>query len=97
MDELQKHPRKDAPESLFDATTAVVLGQVGFFTLLIVLAAVGIGLWLDQRFDTLPRYTLILVIGSMPLSVFITFRTVKRALKRRAANDAPKELENGTD
>jgi len=86
MDETKKHDRNDPTASLFNATTAVVLGQVGFLTMLIILAAIGIGLFLDRRFETLPWITLILVLGSIPVSLYITVRTVKRALNRQAEN-----------
>ena len=82
MNEPQKSPGSDLSDSLFNATTAVVLGQVGFLTLVIILAAVGIGLFLDRQFDTKPLITIILILGSIPVSLFITVRTVKRVLKR---------------
>ncbi len=71
-------------ESLFNATTAVVLGQVGFLTLVIILVSVAIGLFLDRTFETLPWMTIILVLGSIPVSLLITVRTVKRVLNRHA-------------
>jgi F0F1-type ATP synthase assembly protein I len=97
MNESQKHDRNDPTVSLFNATTAVVLGQVGFLTLVIVLSAAGIGLFLDRRFETLPLYTIILVLGSIPISLFTTLRTVKRALRRSAAKQEPDECKNELD
>jgi magnesium-transporting ATPase (P-type) len=69
-------------KTLFNVTTAVVLGQVGFLTLLIVLLAVGAGLWLDGVLSTRPLFTLILVLASIPLSLVLTVKTVKRAIQR---------------
>ena len=69
-------------KTLFNVTTAVVLGQVGFLTLLIVLLAVGAGLWLDGVLSTGPLFTLILVLASIPLSLVLTVKTVKRAIQR---------------
>lgn len=69
-------------KTLFNVTTAVVLGQVGFLTLLIVLLAVGVGLWLDGVLSTRPLFTLILVLASIPLSLVLTVKTVKRAIQR---------------
>lgn len=84
MDEPQKKPKVDLTDTLFNATMAVVLGQVGFLTLVIILAAIGIGLWLDQRFETRPLVTLVLVLCSIPASLVFTVRIVKRAVSRHA-------------
>ena len=97
MDERQNTPRNDLSESLFNATTAVVLGQVGFLTLVIILAAVGIGLFLDRRFETQPWITLILVLGSIPVSLFITVLTVKRVLNRQAVNPESDECAHDSE
>ncbi len=94
MEEPQKHPEKDLSDSLFNATTAVVLGQVGFLTLGIILAAVAIGLLLDRQLDTRPLFTIILVLGSVPVSLYITVRTVKRALSRHTAQPESDECTN---
>jgi F0F1-type ATP synthase assembly protein I len=80
----RKPPKAEKKDYLFNATTAVVLGQVGFLTLVIILVSVGAGLWLDQHFATRPLFTLILVLGSIPISLILTVRTVKRALSRQS-------------
>jgi F0F1-type ATP synthase assembly protein I len=97
MDESKNNPRSDLSDSLFNATTAVVLGQVGFLTLGVILAAVAIGLFLDRQFDTRPLFTIVLVLGSVPVSLFITVRTVKRALTRHAVQPESDESNNDPD
>jgi MFS-type transporter involved in bile tolerance (Atg22 family) len=57
-------------------TLAVVVGQVGCLTLVIIAIALIAGLWLDARFDTKPLITLGLVIASVPLTLFLMFRVV---------------------
>ena len=79
-------------QSLFNVTTAVVLGQVGFLTLLIVLLAVGAGLSLDRVLSTRPLFTLILVLGSIPVSLVLTVKTVKRAIRREKQVLSDKEV-----
>lgn len=56
--------------------------QVGCLTFLVAGLALAGGLWLDVRLDTFPRWTLILVLGSMPLALFGVFWMVRRALKK---------------
>ena len=53
-----------------------VIGQVGCLTLVIILVALVAGLWLDNQFQTRPLITIILVIVSMPITIFLMFRVV---------------------
>ncbi len=55
---------------------AGVLGQVGCLTLLIILAALVAGLWLDNQFHTRPLFVLILVLASIPVTLVLMFRLV---------------------
>jgi F0F1-type ATP synthase assembly protein I len=54
--------------------------QVGCATLLIVFLAVFIGIGLDKVLDTKPLFTIMFVLGSAPLSLFLTFWLAKRAV-----------------
>ena len=53
-----------------------VIGQVGCLTLVIIVVAMIVGLMLDNQFQTRPLFTLILVLASIPLSLFLMFRLV---------------------
>ncbi len=53
-----------------------VIGQVGCLTLVIILVALVAGLWLDSQFQTRPLFTIILIIVSMPITIFLMFRVV---------------------
>lgn len=56
--------------------------RVGCLTFLVAgLALVG-GLWLDVRLETFPRWTLILVLGSAPLTLVGVFIMVRHALEK---------------
>jgi F0F1-type ATP synthase assembly protein I len=63
-------------------TLASVAGQVGCLTLVIVVAALFGGLWLDRALQTRPLFTIVLVIGSMPVSLFIMYRVAMSAVAR---------------
>jgi hypothetical protein len=65
----------------FNMKTLTVGGEVGCSTLLIVLAAVFGGLWLDNLFDTKPLITVVLVLASAPLSLVLTVWIATRAVK----------------
>jgi len=62
--------------------------QVGGLTLGIVLVAVFGGLWLDRLFGLKPLLTILLVLASAPLSLWLTVRVAKRAVRK---NNPPAE------
>src|SRR4030067_390786 len=56
-------------------------GQVGCATLLIVFLALFVGIGLDKLLGTKPLFTIVLILGSAPLSLFLTFWLAMRAVK----------------
>lgn len=74
-------------------TLAVVAGQVGCVTLLIVLGALFGGLWLDNHFQTRPTITLIMVLASVPVSLASMLLIVRSATKKIKINQS-KNAEN---
>ena len=60
----------------------VLIGQVGCLTLVIVLASVFGGLWLDKLFNTKPVFTLALLFAGIPISVFVMLVVARRTLAR---------------
>lgn len=59
-----------------------VIGQVGCLTLVIVMLALGAGLWLDSRLNTGPLFALLLVLGSIPVTLYLMVRIVLAAAPR---------------
>ena len=70
----------------------VMVGQVGCLTLIIILASVFGGLWLDNRFDTKPIFTLVLLLAGVPISVLVMIVVSRRTLAR-----LKEEAEKDTD
>jgi F0F1-type ATP synthase assembly protein I len=60
----------------------VMVGQVGCLTLIIILASVFGGLWLDKTFDTKPVFTLALLFAGIPVSVIVMLVVARRTLAR---------------
>ncbi len=79
-------PEPKGGQKLLNLTLAGVAAQVGCLTLVIVLAAVMAGLWLDARFDTKPWFTLGLVVVSIPLSLGAMFLVVRLAISKIKAS-----------
>jgi hypothetical protein len=59
-----------------------LLGQVGCVTAALIIAALLAGLWLDQQFATKPVFTLILLMGSVPVTIYFMIRIVLRGMAR---------------
>jgi F0F1-type ATP synthase assembly protein I len=60
----------------------VMVGQVGCLTLVIILASVFGGLWLDKTFNTKPVFTLVLLLAGIPVSVLVMLVVARRTLAR---------------
>lgn len=60
----------------------VMIGQVGCLTLIIILASVFAGLWLDNTFGTKPIFTLVLLFAGIPISVLVMLVLARRTLAR---------------
>jgi F0F1-type ATP synthase assembly protein I len=63
------------------AVTMTVVWVAGL-TLVVVFAALFAGLWLDKILNSKPIFTIVLVLVSIPVTLFLTFRVVKTATAR---------------
>ena len=63
----------------FNTILATVVGQVGCLTPVIILGSLFAGLWLDRQFETNPLFTILFIVGSAPISVFVLYRIVRTA------------------
>jgi F0F1-type ATP synthase assembly protein I len=77
-----EHEPLGRKQRLWNMTLAVAAGQVGCLTLIIVITAVFLGLWVDNQFNTSPAITIILLIISVPVSLVTMFAVVQSAVKR---------------
>jgi len=73
---MRKYPSQEPRSPDLPIALAGLLGQVGCVTLIVVFAALGIGLWLDSQLDSRPVFTLILVLGSVPVTIYLMVRIV---------------------
>ncbi|UCH60094.1 MAG: AtpZ/AtpI family protein [Anaerolineales bacterium] len=55
-------------------------------TLIIVLAALFGGLWLDRYFETRPMFTIGLMVASVPVTLVMMFWVVRTATSKITAN-----------
>jgi len=98
MESTPKQPERSRSRYAINMTLAAVAGQVGCLTLVIVLAALFGGLWLDMRFGTKPMITVVLMVASVPVTLAGMFWIVRMAVSRinsaSPANSTPREGEN---
>ncbi len=78
-------------------------GQVGCATLIIVFAALFAGIGLDKLLGTKPVFTLLLTLGSAPISLYISYRLAMRVVNNAnpktpiASQPKPSEEEEKRD
>jgi F0F1-type ATP synthase assembly protein I len=64
------------------ALLASIIGQIGCVTIVIIGLALGAGLLLDRYLETKPIFTILLMVGSVPVSLYITVRVSLEAVAR---------------
>lgn len=84
---------KNRKEFAFNLALSVVVGQVGCLTLVIILAALFGGLWLDRYLDTRPLFTIILMVASVPLTLVMMFWVVRKATTKFQAKSKNDETQ----
>ena len=77
---------EDKLRNIINTVLIVMVGQVGCLTLVIILASVFGGLWLDKTFNTKPLFTLILLFAGIPLSVLLMLAVARRTVARIKSN-----------
>lgn len=78
---LEKEPITNK-QKLLNLTLVGIVSQVGCLTLVIILAALLLGLYLDSRMNTRPWFTIGLVILSIPVSLVLMIFVVRTAVKK---------------
>jgi F0F1-type ATP synthase assembly protein I len=81
--------------SALNTLLIVLIGQVGCLTLIIILASVFLGMWLDNMFGTKPVITLVLLFAGIPISVLVMLVVARRTLARIKA-EAEKDKNSET-
>ena len=82
MQQPGNESKKTQSQYVLNMTMAVVAGQVGCLTLIIIFLALFTGLWLDSVFDTRPMMTVILLVVSVPFTLGGMFWIVRKAISK---------------
>ncbi len=71
------------PKQINDtALLAGIIGQIGCLTIIIIGLALGAGLLLDRVFETRPVFTILALVGSVPVTLYLTVRVGLSAASR---------------
>jgi F0F1-type ATP synthase assembly protein I len=81
----------------FNTILATVVGQVGCLTPVILLGALFVGLWLDRQFETKPLFTILFIVGSAPISIFVLYRIVRTATTKLKTDNQVDQSEEDPD
>ena len=65
-----------------NALLASVVGQVGCLIVFIVFIALGVGMALDRLLGTTALFTILLMVGSVPVALYFTVRLSLTAVNR---------------
>ena len=99
MSQTGDSPGQKTALSKFNLTLAVVTGQVGCLTVVILLVAFLAGRWLDNQFGNDALFTVILMVASVPVTLIVMFWVVRSVTARFAKPPVQKseQPEEGTD
>jgi F0F1-type ATP synthase assembly protein I len=73
------------------ALLAGIVGQIGCITVIIIALALGAGVLLDRFLETRPIFTILFLVGSVPVTLFVTVRVSLMAAARANRNSAAKK------
>ena len=65
----------------FNTALIAVVSQVGLLTIALIGGALFAGLFLDNRFSTKPLFTLLFLIASGPIGIYLMIKIVRRATR----------------
>jgi hypothetical protein len=82
MSQRGDQTESDRVRSAMNLTLASVAGSVGCLTVLIIFLALFGGLWLDNQLQTRPTFTILFLIGSVPVTLVAMFWVVRQATGR---------------
>lgn len=64
------------------ALLASVVGQVGCMVVFLIFIALGVGMLLDKLLGTTALFTILLMVGSVPVTLYVTVRMSLTAMNR---------------
>lgn len=76
---------------------ASIVGQIGCITVIIIALALGGGILLDRFLDTRPIFTILFIVGSVPVTLFVTVRVSLMAASRAQKMEAARKSKQAAE
>lgn len=90
-------PQKSTTTYAINLGLAGFAGTVGVVTLAIVVAALIAGLFLDRLLNTRPLFTILILLGSVPVTLFVMFRLAMGAISKMKPDQPAKKEEKSSE
>jgi hypothetical protein len=93
-------PAMDRTPLTPNALSAKITGMLvagGCLTVILVLAAVFLGVWLDRILGTKPALTLLMLFATMPVSLVLIYQIGMRTVRGAAKNPTARKVDDGSD
>ena len=82
MADPEVKPPENKTQYALNMGLAGFAGTVGVVTIVIIIVALIAGLFLDNQLHTKPLFTILLLLGSVPVTIFIMFRLTLGAISK---------------
>ena len=89
-------PKQDNVQYALNMGLAGLAGTVGVVTLVIVIVALVLGIFLDRQLNTKPLFTILILLGSMPITLYVMFRLALGAISKIRPAQPEKKKEEKT-
>ena len=89
-------PKQDNLQYALNMGLAGFAGTVGVVTLAIVVGALVLGIFLDAQLHTKPLFTILILLGSVPITIFVMFRLALGAIAKMKPARPEKKKEEKT-
>lgn len=85
-------PAENRPFAGVATTAAKIFALVGILTFVTVAFAIIAGLWLDDRLDTRPLFTVVFVLVSVPVSFIVILRVTMAQVKQMQSASSKNQI-----
>jgi F0F1-type ATP synthase assembly protein I len=96
MADPEVKPPENKTQYAINMGLAGFAGIVGVVTLGIVVVALVAGIFLDRQLNTKPLFTILILLGSVPVTIFVMFRLALGAVSKMKPNQPTQKKEDTT-
>jgi F0F1-type ATP synthase assembly protein I len=91
------NPPQKSSNYAINLSLAGFAGTVGVVTLVIVVVALIAGLFLDRQLNTKPLFTILILLGSVPVTIYVMFRLAMGLISKIKPDQPVKKEEKSSE